>query len=345
MSFGRILKLIFAFLLVFGLSGYLYLKYALPRVKVPTGIVIEKTPEKVERGRYLANHVAVCMDCHSTRDWSKYSGPRVEGTNGKGGERFGAEIGFPGNYYSKNITPYGIGSWTDAEVFRAIVSGVNKEGKSLFPIMPYPHYGKADKEDILAIIAYIRTLEPIKHDVPASESKFPMNLLINTMPSKPKFTKRPTEAVAYGEYLTNMASCITCHTPFERGKLKEGMEFAGGREFPMPGFGVVRSVNITPDKETGLGSWTKEAFIKRFKYYRDSSFVLPVVPPNKMNTLMPWTMYAGMTEDDLGAIYEYLQTLKPISNNVLRFSAEQKSEEEKEQEEEKEEHKREKEKH
>ena len=83
----------------------IYVKAALPDVGEPEEITIEYTQERIERGKYLANHVNVCMDCHSTRDWSRFSGPLKEGTLGRGGEKFDQAVGMPGVYYSRNITP------------------------------------------------------------------------------------------------------------------------------------------------------------------------------------------------------------------------------------------------
>jgi hypothetical protein len=341
----RIILLLVFFIILLGGSAVMYIKCCLPKVKVPEHVKVESTPARIERGKYLANYVAVCMDCHSTRDWNRYAGPIVDGTLGKGGEVFSRELGFPGTYYSKNITPAGIGNWSDAEVMRAVVSGVSKDNKALFPIMPYPHFSKMDEEDVLSIIAYIRTLQPIENKVPESESDFPMSIIINTIPAKADFQKRPTDPVQYGAYLTNVASCITCHTKENKGKLLEGLEYAGGRAFPLPGFGTVRSSNITPDPETGIGNWTREAFIKRFKYYTDSAFQEIYISKNHMQTIMPWRMYANMTEDDLGAIYEFLKTVKPVKNTSERFTPEKsgQSEEDREREEEREEEEREKE--
>jgi len=93
---------------------------------------LEYTPERIERGRYLATAVSVCMDCHSTRDWSKFSGPLKEGTLGKGGDRFDHSVGMPGVFYSKNITPAGIGRYTDGELFRTITTGVTKRVGLMF---------------------------------------------------------------------------------------------------------------------------------------------------------------------------------------------------------------------
>ena len=114
-----------------------YVKTALPNVGEPEVISIEHTPARLERGTYLANHVYVCVDCHSKRDWTKFSGPLVEGTIGMGGETFDQRYGFPGKFYSRNISPAGIGTWTDGELLRAISTGVSKSGRALFPVMPH----------------------------------------------------------------------------------------------------------------------------------------------------------------------------------------------------------------
>ena len=91
------------------------------------------------------------------------------------GDLFDQKYGFPGTYYAKNITPTGLSRYTDGELFRVITTGVNKEGKAIFPVMPFRYYGQMDEEDIKSIIAYIRTLKPIKNDVPKSSSDFPMH--------------------------------------------------------------------------------------------------------------------------------------------------------------------------
>ena len=301
---------------------FTYVKTALPNVGEAEDIKIEATPERLARGEYLANCVTVCMDCHSTRDWNKFSGPLTEGTLGKGGETFDQKFGFPGSFYSKNITPSGIGTWTDGEVLRAISSGVNKNGKALFPVMPHANYGRMDKEDLYSIIAYLRTLKPIENIVKEGEPDFPMNIIINTIPKKAEFSKIPNknDALAYGKYLFNAAACAECHTKQDKGTPIAGMELAGGFEFPLFSGGVVRSANITPDKETGIGNWTEEAFLNRFKPYADSTYKPHEISKGSFNTIMPWTMYGKMKEDDLKAIFAYLKTVKAIKNDVTKFT-------------------------
>lgn len=296
-----------------------YLKFALPNVGPATDLKVEITPDRVASGEYLANHVTVCMDCHSTRDWSRFSGPLVLGTLGKGGEFFGEKMGFPGNFYSKNITPFHLKGWSDGEILRAFTSGVSKDGTALFPVMPYTYYGRMDREDAEDIIAYLRTLKPIDNTPPAHSVDFPVNFLINTMPQLPAFTTRPpaSDTIKYGAYLTNAAGCRECHTPATRGEIILSKAFIGGRLFEMPGEDTY-SANLTPDVETGIGAWSAKVFILRFKAYNDSANV-PKVSGGDPQTVMPWTMYAGMDSTDLLAIYKYLRTLKPVRNKVVHF--------------------------
>lgn len=306
-------------LLVAVLAGAFYLKVELPDQGKAPDLKVDITPERVARGKYLAYHVTVCMDCHSTRDWTKYSGPPIKGTDGKGGEYFGTEEGFPGKFYSKNITPFNLESWSDGEIFRTITTGVSKDGSALFPVMPYTYYGKMDKEDIYDIIAFIRTLAPIESTSPVHSLNFPINFLINTFPQKAEFQTIPSQndKIAYGAYLTNAAGCMECHTPADKGKLIAGKEFTGGRDFKMPGL-TLYSANITPDSATGIGSWTQTAFIDRFRSYTQPGGT-PAVEKNSPQTIMPWSMYGGMDSSDLAAIYTYLHDLPPVKNKVDHF--------------------------
>jgi mono/diheme cytochrome c family protein len=299
-----------------------YLKFALPDVgPVPKDLHVNITPERVKHGEYLANHVTLCMDCHSTRDWTKFSGPMIAGTNGKGGDKFDEKMGFPGTFYAKNITPANIKDWTDGEIFRTITTGEDKSGNALFPVMPYPYYGKMDKEDIYDIIAYIRSLRPVENKTPDRSIDFPMNFILNTIPVKAALAQKPPkeDTVKYGAYMVNASACIECHTPASKGQIDTKLAFSGGRLFQMPG-GKLYSANITSDKETGIGAWTAEEFVNRFKAYQNPANV-PPLDSMQVNTIMPWTMFAGMDTSDLRSIYAYLQTIKPIKKLVVHFVA------------------------
>jgi hypothetical protein len=301
-------------LLTLGLTYY-FVRF--PDVDPPSVLTVEQTPERIARGSYLANHVCGCIDCHSERDWRYFGGPLVPGTEGKGGLVFDEGFGLPGTLYSKNITPAGLGSFSDGELYRVLTTGVTKDGHALFPLMPYPHFSKLTEDDIYSIIAYIRTLAPIDSKIPERHLNFPVNLIVRMIPQRhvPAAEPNHDDPYDYGRYLVNAAGCADCHTPVENGDPIKGMDFAGGMKFRLP-FGVVRAANLTPDEETGIGQWTKEMFISRFKDFasEDSHHLDPATM--KFNTVMPWLFLAGMTDEDLGAIYSHLRTLPPVKNNV-----------------------------
>jgi mono/diheme cytochrome c family protein len=299
--------------------GYGYLMFAFPKVAPASNVKFDTSPERLARGQYLNDHVVGCTTCHTKRDWTKFSGPISEGQLGAGGESF--NLGAAGMLYSKNITPAGIGSWTDGELLRAVTEGVSKDGTPLFPLMPYPHYGAMSEDDVHAVLAYIRTLKAIEGTPPPRQLNFPLNLVVRTIPAPNTFGTRPspTDKVAYGKYMTAAALCTDCHTPIDdRGTPLPGMDFAGGMEFVETGHRV-RSANITPDANTGIGSWTEQQFIDKFKGFENTPPATLGEQERARNTVMPITAYAGMTRDDLAAIYAYLRTLKPVTNRVETF--------------------------
>jgi len=279
----------------------------------------------IKHGEYLAYHVAACMHCHSTRDITKYSGPIKPGTEGGGGEEFSHAIlaDIPGVLYGKNITPdkeTGIGTWTDEELLRAITQGISKNGDTLFPIMPYANFNRMAKHDLLSIIAYIRTLKPINNKVPARELMIPIAMAYPAKYLQPSLDGNvippTTDKVKYGEYLATVADCATCHTVFKQGELDFSKLLAGGNTFTIDKWKVT-SANLTPDSATGLGTWSEEMFLSKFKQYRDpKSFNYD---PGLKNTVMPVSDYAGMKDEDLQAIYAYLRTVKPMSNKVEKY--------------------------
>ena len=322
-KFFKILAYIVGALIVLIIAFLIYFNSSYPKVDPPTNEKVEITPARLERGKYLAQHVTICLDCHSTRDWSKYAGPVMENTYGKGGEEFDwPKAQVPGVIYAKNITPAGIGNYTDGELIRAITCGVTKEGTALFPLMPYMNYSHFTKEDLYSVIAYIRSLQPIQNEVPTGSIDFPVNLIIKTIQPKsfiPANEPDRNNPVEYGKYLVTIASCSDCHTQMEKGQPIAGKEFAGGFPFQISS-GVVRSANITPDKDSGIGSWSKDDFINRFKSMDPQAYPPASVGANEFNTVMPWTLFSGMSNEDLGAIYEYLKTLTPVSNTVVKFT-------------------------
>ena len=229
-------------------------------------------------------------------------------------------MGLPGTFYAKNITSdtaTGIGNWTDAEILRAITQGISKNGDSLFPIMPYTHFSQLAKQDLLDIVAFIRTLPPIENKVPTRQLMAPISVLFASVPNTLEQNKRPlaTDKIAYGKYLVNMASCQTCHTPVNN-KGEPGEPFSGGFTFHTPGF-TVNTANITSDSATGLGAWTEERFLNKFKTYREPSGY--IFDPKEKNTLMPWSEFAKLNNDDLSAIFAYIKTIKPVKHLVEKY--------------------------
>ena len=144
---------------------------------------------------------------------------------------------------------------------------------------------------------------------------------MRTIPAPNTFGKRPSpdDKVAYGKYLTSAALCSDCHTPIDdQGTPLPNMDFAGGQEFVETGYRV-RAANITPDANTGIGSWTEQQFIDKFKAFENATSTTLGEHERAQNTVMPITAYAGMTREDLSAIYAYLRTLKPVTNRVEKF--------------------------
>ncbi|MDX2046675.1 MAG: c-type cytochrome [Chitinophagaceae bacterium] len=274
---------------------------------------------QVEHGKYLAVYVAQCIDCHSKRDITKFSTPVIPGTEGGGGLTFGKEEGIPGEVTPPNITPFNLKDWTDDEIARAITQGINKKGDTLFPIMPYNNYSRMSKDDIYAIVAYIRTLKSIDSTVPPRKLMVPMSALPPLpQPDLSKNTKPdPTDKVKYGEYMTTAASCGDCHTPMTpEGTPDFKKAFAGGFVFNTPFFKVTVS-NITPDSATGIGSWSEDAFVQKFR--ARAALVKEGKDPGRQNTFMPWGWYGQMKDEDLKAIYAYLRTVPPVTNKLEKW--------------------------
>jgi len=295
---------------VCGGLGYLWLHF--PQVGPAPALSITPTTALRERGAYLYEHVTACGACHSQRDWSSPVGPVIPGTNGMGGEAFTQADGIPGTIYAANITPSGIGAWSDGELWRSLVCGVARDGTALFPMMPYGRYRQLSVDDLTALIVYVRSLAPIAHAVPSRHLLFPMNLIVRTIPkdaAPPASAPERSASVAYGHYLANAAACEDCHSPMSHGTLVPGREFSGGTPF-VTQHGTVLSANLTPDA-SGIGTWTKATFLARFSTGPEVSGAAL-----GFDTPMPWMAYHGMSSEDLGAIYDYLRSVAPVAQTV-----------------------------
>lgn len=318
--------ILLAVIVTLGACGTLYVVKAYPKVSPAENIQIKYTPERLARGKYLVQNVVGCLGCHSHRDFGAFSLPIVAGTEGMGGFVLDKKLmGLPGTLVTRNITPYKLKDWTDGELIRTLRAGVNKEGKALFPLMPYTHYRELCQEDLYSIVTFIRTLKPIAGDPPPTQLDFPVNLIVRTIPADAgPFPPAPDrkDKLPYGKYLVNACSCTECHTPRDsHGEPLPGLDLAGGMEFHLPDGSTLRPANITPDKKTGIGDWTKDYFVKRFRLGKTMAKTHALVKPGEVTSIMPWEEYGGMNDQDLGAIFEYLhQSVKPVEHNVEKFT-------------------------
>jgi mono/diheme cytochrome c family protein len=306
--------------LVLGALAYLGLAY--PKAGDPPAVEIEATPELLARGDYLFNNVTGCVVCHSPHEPTVAGARVIPGSEGEGGPEF--PIGSAGTLYAKNITPAALGEWTDGEIVRSLRDGVSRDGAPLFPLMPYFNFRRLSEFDLNAIVAYTRTLAPRESEVPERELAFPMNLIVRLMPGPAgpyPPPPDPSDTVAYGEYLVTAASCGDCHSPMDdRGRPLPGRELSGGNPFPTGDGWVAHTANITPDSATGIGLWTREKFLSNAR--QRAAAAGSALSESARLTPMPWIAFAGMTDQDLGAVYDYLRTVPPVRHEVARFTRE-----------------------
>lgn len=282
-----------------------------PEIRPLTDRRFEATPARLERGEYLVENVIQCLFCHSEYDPSVEGMPIKRETRGAG--RSWAAEGVPW-LEVPNITAdpeTGAGSWSDDALARAIREGISHDGRTLFPVMPYRNYRLMSDEDLSAVIAYIRTVPAIRRVAPPTEVPFPASRFINLEPKRiddpipPPDMSTPAKR---GEYLTALASCTDCHTPMTpQGQFVEGMFLAGGNMRQHEQRAPAAAANLTPSP-SGIPYYTEDLFIEVMRTGR--------VRERKLSDNMPWFHYKGMTDEDLKAIFAYLQTLPPVDHYV-----------------------------
>lgn len=250
-----------------------------------------------ERGRYLVESIAGCGNCHSLQD----AGGPIPGKELAGGPPIKEA---PFDAYPANITPdpeTGIGAWSDTEIVRAIREGVSRDGRVMGPPMPFALYRGLADDDVQAMVAYLRTVKPVRNEVPASVYRMP--LPPSWGPAVSGVTAPPrTDKVAYGAYLAGpVGHCVECHTPLGQKGLEMSRLGAGTREFHGP-WGTSVSRNITP---AALGGWS-DAEIRRAITSGVSRDGTRLLPP------MGYGYYARMTDEDLDALVAWMRALKPV---------------------------------
>lgn len=243
-----------------------------------------------QRGEYLVNSILNCGGCHSPR------GPDAAAKPLSGGNLFETPAF---KVSTSNLTPdkeTGIGNWTADQIKNAILKGIRPDGTPL-AVMPTAYYTVLTPRDADAIVAYLRSLKPVKNQVPTPEYKVAVKQEL-TPPPMGKINRKARR----GYYLATIGHCMECHSPREKGASQMLTQMGVGKhEFKGP-FGVSTSRNITSDKEKGLGSWS-DAEIKRAIAQGISKNGDKLKPP------MGFAAYAKMTDKDMGDLIAYLRTV------------------------------------
>ena len=251
----------------------------------------------LERGRYLVEVTGACGNCHTPM------GPQgpLPGRNLAGGTVFDEP---PFRAVASNITPdpeTGIGRWTDAQIATAIREGKRPDGSLIGPPMPFGFYrGLADR-DVAAMVAYLRTVPPVRNAT--ERSVYRITLPPSYGPPVGSVPPPADTPVARGAYLAGaVAHCLECHTPMVGGHSDMTRLGAGGMEFPGP-WGVSVARNITPHAN-GLGGWSDAEIIRAVTegVSRDGR---QLAPP------MAFWAYRNMTRQDLTDLVAYLRSMPP----------------------------------
>lgn len=267
--------------------------------------------ELIAKGQYVFSLAGGCA-CHSDPKGIQHAGGRA----------------FPipfGTVYSTNLTSdkdTGLGAWSDQQILAATTKGIRRDGSRIIPVMPFGLYSGMAQEDLKALIAFLRTVKPVRKAAPELQASIPLlrsvaaegwlkafGQFYNSPPTAPR------SGLDRGKYLVDhVALCGDCHTPRSSfGVPNRAMYLAGASKEIGPLGELVP--NITPDKETGIGSWRREEIaellLKGTKpdldYVRGLMF--DVIEGTSHG-------YRQMSREDALAIADYLQSVPAIKNKI-----------------------------
>ena len=281
----------------------------------------------LDHGKYIAA-IAGCIDCHTpfqeefqdlskmTLDQLKLFSLNLGATQDlqnkllAGGRPF--DLGPAGILLTRNLTPdqeTGIGSWSDEQVKLAIKTGIDNEGKLLFPVMPYHVYDTMADADVDALIAYLRSIKAVNNKIPKSTIStegFPLPSYETGI-----IAPEPSDKAARGDYLVNsVMACTDCHTPVDPATGAPQMDkyLAGRQPYEGP-WGIVYGGNITPDNETGIGAWTEQEITR--------AITSGVSKDGRRLIFMPWFNYVTLKPEDAEAVAYYLKNVLPAVKNEI----------------------------
>ncbi len=261
-------------------------------------ITADTNAEGVARGKYLVREVIGCVGCHGPL---VAQGQDADPDAPLAGHSEPVTFGpLSGNFAPPNLTPdkdTGLGNWTDAEIARAIREGLDKDGVAL-SIMPAAEFHSLSDADVAAIVGYLRSLAPVRNEVPdvtfnlPGKAMFALGLLTPLNPTPPIIAPVPAPApgtAEAGKYLVSITGCVRCH----------GENLAGG-PYQFQAEGSPPAANLTPAGE--LAGWSEVDFLTAIRTGATPS-------GHTLDKSMPWKDYARLADEDLSAIYQYLKTL------------------------------------
>jgi mono/diheme cytochrome c family protein len=275
---GGLVVLILAFVSVAAVKGMAY-GYT-PRGKPVRDMKVELTPERVARGKHIAE--MWCAGCHTQNTQLPLSG----------GKNLSDEAGMPlGDMYPQNLTPAGrLKDWTDGEIFRAVREGADKDRRRL-PVMSAQRVRNLSDDDLMSVIAYLRSQPPVQNPTPPSRMTFLTVAMAGAgmLPTQPDLTvdtiiaPAPDTTATYGKYMVGWMGCDECH----------GALYKGGGGGVMPIAPSIHSVK----------SWTRDGFIATMR--------TGTTPFGKKldSLMMPYQMVGRGTDAELTAIYNYIKSL------------------------------------
>jgi mono/diheme cytochrome c family protein len=270
-------------------------------------ITVPRTPERLARGKYLSEGLLQCFICHSERDWKKPGAPPVAATRGAGAV-------WRAGLVAPNLTPdaeTGIGRWTDDMLLRAIREGISHDGRVLHRQMWYASFRQLSDDDAESIVAYLRSLKPIRRMLPATvlsddEAK---RLKVPEPITERVVATSPPDEIQRGLRLAELADCSGCHTSWYT---PNNPGLFGGGNLITRGDWKAYSANLTRDP-SGIPHYDAALFREVMRTGR--------IKGRDLSPIMPWIVFKNLDDADLNALFAVLQALTPVKHVIDNIAA------------------------